>query len=385
MVLAARGTIGEVLWQKTYQAPAGNITVCVGPADAQTNVATLYYRETMQWTGIDMLTGNVIWGPSAMETPAWNYYTGTTGLTNPIGIGYGHLYVAGYGGILRAYNLKSGNIDFTYGNDPNNPKNSTATTETAYGTYPTQVAAIADGKVYLVEEEHSLNSPAYHGAQTRCVNASTGELLWQMYGLSSWQEQAVADGYYVWFNMNDQRIYCIGPGPSETTVTATGVATKGAGVMITGTVTDKSPNSALKGTAAISDADQGTWMNWMITKTIAEPTNLTGVPVTLLAIDPNGNYVTIGTTTSDQSGVFKKLWTPSITGEYTIIARFEGTQSYGPSTANTAVGITEAQAATGTPQPPVTPVDNTYVIVGMGIVLLIAIAIVGLLVLRKIR
>ena len=69
--------------------------------------------------------------------------------------------------MLRAYDMKTGNIDFTYGNDPSNPRNSTATTETAYGTYPTQVAAIADGKVYLVEEEHSLNAPAYHGAKTR--------------------------------------------------------------------------------------------------------------------------------------------------------------------------------------------------------------------------
>ena len=208
---ASRGQVGEVIWLKNYPAPAGNITTSVGPADGETNVATLYYRETMQWVGIDMLTGNQIWGPSAMETPAWNFYTGTTGLTNPIGLGYGHLYVAGYGGVLRAYNLKTGNIDFTYGNDPSNPRNSTATVETAYGAYPTQVAAIADGKVYLVEEEHSLNAPAYHGAKTRCVNATTGELLWEMYGLSSWQEQAVADGYYTWFNMNDQRIYCIRP------------------------------------------------------------------------------------------------------------------------------------------------------------------------------
>ena len=380
---STRGTIGQVMWQKSYPAPQGNITACVGPADGETNTATIYYRETMQWTGIDMLTGNVVWGPSAMETPAWNYYTGTTGLTNPVGVGYGHLYVAGYGGVLRAYNMKTGNIDFTYGNDPSNPRNSTATTETAYGTYPTQVAAIADGKVYLVEEEHSLNAPAYHGAKTRCVNATTGELLWEMYGLSSWQEQAVADGYYTWFNMNDQRVYINGPGPSETTVTtSSSVTTQGTSVMITGTVTDQSPNKDLKGTPAISDADQGRWMDYMVTKTITEPTNATGVPVTLQAVDPNGNVINIGTVTSDQSGVFKKLWTPEITGEYTIKATFAGTQSYGPSAAETAFGIQAAQATT-TPPTTAAPVDNTYTIVGMGIAIIIAIALVGLLVLRK--
>jgi hypothetical protein len=371
------------MWQKTYPAPAGNITACVGPADGSTNVATIYYRETMQWTGIDMLTGNVVWGPSASETPAWNYYTGTTGLTNPIGVGYGHLYVAGYGGVLRAYNLKTGNVDFTFGNDASNPRNSTATTETAYGTYPTQVAAIADGKVFLVEEEHSLNAPAYHGAKTRAVNATTGELLWDMYGMSSWQEQAAADGYYVWFNMNDQRIYCIGPGPSATTVTASpSVTTQGTSVLITGTVTDQSPNQALKGTPAISDADQGTWTNYMVTKTIAEPTNMTGVTVVLTATDPNGNFVTIGTATSDQNGVFQKLWTPQVSGEYKITAKFAGTQSYGDSSAGTAVGVTNAPATQPPPQYPA-PVDNTLTIVGMGIAIMVVVAIVGLMILRK--
>ena len=54
---------------------------------------------------------------------------------------------------------------------------------------------------------------------------------------------AVADGYYTWFNMNDQRIYINGPGPSETTVTtSSSVTTQGSSVIITGTVTDQSPN-----------------------------------------------------------------------------------------------------------------------------------------------
>ena len=145
---ATRGPIGQVMWDTKYTAPAGNITVTIGVADSDTNVVVYYYKETMQWTGIDMLTGKVIWGPTPMETPAWNFYTGTTGLTSPIGMGYGHMYVAGYGGVLRAYDLKTGNIDFTFGNNPNDPMNSTYTAETAYGDYPTQVGAIAGGKVY---------------------------------------------------------------------------------------------------------------------------------------------------------------------------------------------------------------------------------------------
>jgi hypothetical protein len=378
-----RGQIGQVLWVKDYPAPSGNITVCVGPADGVTNVATLYYKETMQWRGIDMLTGEPLWGPTATETPAWQFYTGTTGLTNPIGVGYSHLYVAGYGGVLRAYDLKTGRVDFTFGNDPNDPRNSTITPETAYGDYPTQVAAIVDGKVYLVEEEHSIGAPAYHGAKTRCVNATTGKLLWDMYGLSSWQEQAAADGYYVWFNLNDQRIYCIGPGPSATAVTASpSVITQGNSILITGTVTDQSPNLDLKGTAAISDADSGRWMDYMITKTIAAPTDVKGVEVTLDTIDPNGNFIHIDTVTSDMSGLFKKMFTPEVPGEYTIIATFAGSESYGSSYAETAIGVSEAPPATQPPQYP-QPIDYTWSIIGATIVLLIAIAIVGILLLRK--
>jgi len=379
---ASRGQIGQVMWVKNYSAPANNITVCIGAGDA--DVATLYYKETMQWVGIDMLTGNQIWGPTATETPAWNFYTGTTGLTNPIGVGNGHLYVAGYGGVLRAYNLKTGKVDFTYGNDPNDPKNSTITPETAYGDYPTQVAAIADGKVYLVEEEHSLNAPAYHGAMTRCVNATDGTLLWQVYGISSWQEQAVADGYYVWFNCNDQRIYCIGPGPSATTATASpSVITRGNSVLITGTVTDQSPNTDLKGTACISDADQSLWMDYMVEKSVAAPMNAKGVEVTLDAVDPNGNFIHIDTVTSDSSGMFKKMFTPEVPGEYTIIATFAGSGSYGASYAETAIGVLEAPPASPTPTPaaPLPPIETYFIVATVAII--IAIAIVGILLLRK--
>jgi hypothetical protein len=382
---ATRGPIGQVLFAKNFPAPAGNITTNVGPADGETNVATLYYKETMQWVGINMLNGEVIWGPTATETPAWNFYTGTTGLTNPIGIGYGHMYVGGYGGVLRAYDLKTGNIDFTYGNDASDPNNSTFTAETAYGDYPTQVAAVADGKVYLVEEEHSIGAPAYHGAMTRCVNATTGKLIWQIYGLSSWQESAAADGYYVWLNLNDQRVYCMGPGPSATTVTASPQAViKGNNVLITGTVTDQSPNTDLKGTAAISDKDQGTWTNYMITKTIPTPTDVTGVEVTLSAVDPNGNYVPIGTVTSDSSGNFKKTFTPEITGEYTITATFAGSQSYGSSSAGSAITVAEAQA-TPTPTSGTSQESPllTYILVAVIALIIVVLAAIAVIFLKK--
>ncbi|MFB3888680.1 MAG: hypothetical protein ACE14S_04250 [Candidatus Bathyarchaeia archaeon] len=355
---ASRAPIGTVLFDKKYPAPPGNLTVMVGPASGDDMVYTIYFRETMQWSGYSLLDGSFLWGPTPEEN-AWNFYGGTTGLTNPYAVGYGHLYSAGHGGTLYAYNLKTGKIDFTYGNDPNDPKNSTITTATAYGAYPTQVAAVANNKVYLVEEEHSLNAPAYHGAATRCVDAFTGKELWKVYGISSWQMQAVADGYYTWLNLNDMQIYCIGPGPSSTSVTAApAVVSKGGSVEITGTVLDQSPNPKLKGTACIADADQGPWMEYMVQSSRAQP-YVNGIPVQLTAIDKAGVAHDLGTVTSDSTGLFHKLWAPPAEGEYVIYANFAGTDSYGPSTASCAIGVTSAPAASPTPPPVTSPPPTT--------------------------
>ena len=399
---ATRGPIGQILWDRTFNAPTGNLTVCIGPAESASGIFTLYYRETMQWSGYDLLTGNKIW-QSEPETPAWNYFTGTTGLTNPVGVGYGNMYVAGYGGITRCYDLKTGRIEFTYGNDITDPNNSTYTDQTSYGTYPTQVAAIADGKVFIVEEEHSLNAPPYHGAMTRAIDAYTGKELWKMYGMSSWQEQAVADGYYTWFNLNDQQVYCIGPGPSKTTVEAPMSAVEaGSPITITGTVTDQSP--LLKDTPAIADANQGPWMDYMVTHTRTMP-NAVGVPVTLSVIDSLGVSTTIATVTSNLGGSFGAQWTPPAAGVYTIIANFTGSQSYGPSYATTVVGVSEAptqpstsptptESPTQTPittptsspsavvEKPGSPSTETLLIAGAAIVIVIAV-IAAALVLRK--
>ena len=76
------------------------------------------------------------------------------------------------------------------------------------------------------------------------------------------------------------------------------------------------------------------------------PHNTTGVPVTLSVIDSNGNYRTIGTTTSDGTGTYGYTWTPDIAGAYTVIATFAGTNGYYGSTAQTHVYAGESAATT---------------------------------------
>lgn len=381
---ASRGPIGQVLWQKNYPAPSGNKTVIIGPSDGETNVFTLYYKETMQWVGYDLLTGNNLWGPTASES-ALNYFSGVGGsIIAPNAIGYGRLYSTGYSGTLYSYDLKTGKLIFTYGNDPNNPSNSTITSDTGFGVYPLQIGVVADNKVYLTTAEHTLSSPPYQGAKTRAIDALTGKELWATYGMSSWRTQAVADGYYVWLNLNDMQIYITGPGPSATSVTAPDIGVPiGTPLLIKGTITDQSPK--LKDTPAISDADQGSWMDYIVQHNTDQP-NVTGVPIQLTILAQDGTLAKQVTVTSDSSGLFHFPWTAQAAGEYTIIANFTGTQSYGPSSAKTSVVIAEVKTPITSPplgEPVTYWSSNQYVIIGSIAVLAIIIAVIAALVVLK--
>jgi hypothetical protein len=124
-------------------------------------------------------------------------------------------------------------------------------------------------------------------------------------------------------------------------------------------------------------------MEYLHTQT-AMPTTGTGVPVSIDAVDPNGNYVHIADVTSDVSGTFSYVWTPDLAGKYTVTATFMGDDSYGSSWAETAVGVVQAPAATAAPT--ATPVQQSptdMYLAGSTIAIIIAIAIVGLLLLRK--
>ena len=125
------------------------------------------------------------------------------------------------------------------------------------------------------------------------------------------------------------------------TVTAPNVGvTTATPIMIQGTVTDISAGSKQEAQAAnfpnglpcISDESQSAWMEYVYMQQ-PRPTNATGVPVSINVVDSNGNYRTIGTTTSDGSGRFTLTWTPDISGDYTVIASFAGSESYYASTA----------------------------------------------------
>jgi hypothetical protein len=127
------------------------------------------------------------------------------------------------------------------------------------------------------------------------------------------------------------------------------------------------------------------WMAYLYEQ-CQKPTNATGVPVVLSAVDPNGNYQTIGTTTSDIYGQYTMTYALPVPGTYRILATFTGSHSYFASSAETTVAIAEP-AATATPMPTQAPsaADLYFVpaIIGVVIAILIVGAVLALLVTKK--
>ena len=84
-------------------------------------------------------------------------------------------------------------------------------------------------------------------------------------------------------------------------------------------------------------------------------------------------------------GFFKLAFEPLVPGEYTVIATFEGSDSYYGSHAVTAVNVEEAPAATAEPTLPPEGVADAYFVPAIAgiIVAIVVLGIVMVLMLRK--
>jgi hypothetical protein len=329
---------GQVLWVQSRPFP-GNYTMTVsgfGSGYFGVNI-----KETQQWYLYNSLTGAQVWGPSPAQG-VWDMY-GMGG-----SIAYGHLFSTGYGGILYAYNLQTGTIDWKF-----NDNTAGTVQDSAYGQYPLTISAIADGKVYLTSSEHSPSKPLWRGSSLRAIDATNGTQLWKI-DLWSGGGLLVADGYLVALNDYDGQIYTFGKGLSATTVSVpTTAVPMGTPVLIQGTVTDQSPGQTClgipaAGTPAIADSNMSAWMQYLYMQQ-SKPTTATGVKVHLTATDPNGNFQDLGTTTSDINGNYAFQYNPPVPGTYNIKASFDGTNSYFNSEGATYLLVTPA------PSPAVKP------------------------------
>ena len=401
-VLSLRGTVnpyqvwtlsledsnkGSLIWKKSYNAPSSNMTLKLGPLDPVNRVWTTTTAEDMQYQGYSLENGNKLWETNMAVRPM-QFFSSGSGAGQRSVTAYGNIYTQGFGGEIFCIDTNTGETLWKY-------NNTSGGVDTSWGLIPTFIGVIADGKVYAFNNEHSPNSPLYKGYSIYCINATTGE---EIYKMLSWSGQTggqglstqiLADGTLVYYNYYDNQIYAIAKGPSQTTVTASPkVSIDGDKVLVEGTVTDisvgtKSTELSARfpaGVPAVSDASQAAWMEYVYMKQ-ARPTDATGVPVVLSALDPNGNYIVIGTATSDSNGAFKLAFTPEVPGTYTVFATFQGSGSYYGSTAETGIYVDEAEVTPAPTAAPESVADMYFIPAIAGLFVLIIVVLVLLLVL----
>jgi hypothetical protein len=367
-------TRGQLMWKIYPKPPAANVTLQWCAASVTDGVLVLRAKETRQFIGYDINTGALLW--TSDSQPSWMMYSSGADIQN------GMLFSGGYGGQVFAYNVHTGKLLWTANTDPEG-------LESAYDMTPL-TCQVLDGKVYARSQEHSHTQPLYRTWKVYCLNQTTGDRIWTLNGY--WSAFAFSSGYGVSLNSMDNQIYSIGKGPTAITTSLTNdQITSGNSVLIKGTVTDISAGTKSKtsqarfpnGVPAVSEDSMTDWMQYVYQQGPL-PTDASGVTVNLYVIDSNGNYRPIGTTTSDANGFYSYNWTPDIEGKFTVIARFEGSNSYWPSHSETAFQVNAAAPTPAQQAVAAAPPTEMYIL-GVGIAVIIAILVIGVVILMAIK
>jgi outer membrane protein assembly factor BamB len=377
---------GGMLWNQSYYesiySPSASIAY-------DGKVALLVMNQEKQNGGgyymcFDQRTGQQLWISEQMDAP-WD----APGFgAYAISTAYGMFFRFGYSGVY-AFDWDTGKIVWKYEGTAFSPYETPYTGENGTTVYSWNTGGwVADGKLYAVNTEHTPSQPITRGWGLHCINVTTGELIWKTKTAGS--IGAVADGYLT-LSGQDGNLYVYGKGISETTVTAPDIAAPlGSSVVLKGSVLDMSP--AQPSTPCVSKDSMTTQMEYLHKQMpIAGLWNnetITGVLVSLDTVDPNGNSIHIADVTTDgYSGTFGYTWQPDISGQYTVTATFMGDDAYSSSFATTYVSISETNQSTSpTPsQISFDTVNNTIItgLVALGIAIILSIAIVGVLLLRK--
>jgi hypothetical protein len=366
---------GQMLWNITV-GDTSYSPICAIADHGKVAVLMMggYY---MAW---DLATGNLAWKGEQMDYPWSACAFGAYAIQSA----YGLVFREGYDGVY-AYNWTNGKIEWKYEAQALSPYESPYIDENGTTVYSFNTGAtIADGKLFTYNTEHTESWPLTRGWGLHAINITNGELVWKIDNPMS--VGAIADGYLTAADSRDGYMYVFGQGTSATTVTAPDVELPlGKGITIKGTVLDQSP--AQLGTPCVSKDSMTTQMDYLHLQYpqggIWQNITIMGVPVSLTAIDENGGVTDIGVvTTNGYYGTFSKAWVPPAEGTYQIIASFAGDESYGSSAAATAISVGPAEQQIQIPEQ-IIPPDYTWTIVGMGLVILIAVALVGVLSLRK--
>lgn len=372
---------GQMLWDKSFD---NSIYHALSSAADHGKLALLMMNNGNVSDGgyymcFEGATGNLLWKSEQMDSP-WDI--GGFGAYS-IATAYGMIYRFAYSGVY-AFDWNNGKIVWKYEAPAFSAYETPYTNANGTTMYSFNGGGlVADGKIYCYNTEHSPTEPITRGWGVHCINATTGKGIWTTKMVGS--KGAVADGY-VTVSGSDGYMYVYGKGQSATTVSAPQTAiTQGQSVVLTGSVLDQSP--AQPGTPCVSKDSMTTYMEYLHMQMpidgLYHNVTVTGVPVSIDAVNPNGNLVHIADVTSDMSGTFSYTWKPTIVGDYAITATFMGDDSYGSSWAETHAAVIEAPTASPTPSSfAVDAINNTTFAVGV-IAIIIALVIATVLILRK--
>jgi len=403
------GEEGTVLYNVTASYTVANVTNGPGSSatqrlfgDSPDDSAHLHWNSaTMRYWAYSYATGEELWKSEDfdMQGSGWggedyhNHYTGTSSTTGRT-VGPNR-YQTGVSGRVYCYNATHGVIWIYKAADPY--------TEFQWSDnwwLGTPFATSWDNnKIYFGTLEHSPNQPLPRGGPFICLNATTGEVVWRINGMfreNAWGGQPLlGSGVILTGDTYDQQTYCIGKGPTATTVTAPYEhVTLGSTAIVRGTVMDISPGVSITrvklrfpyGVPAVSDESMSDWMLYVY-KNFARPADAVGVDVTVSVLDSSGSVVESGQVTSDAAGMFSYEFVPEDAGEYSVVASFAGSGSYYGSFAVSHVfAVEEAPAATPTPTPTPVPMSEAYfvpAITGIIVAIVIVGVLLALLLLRK--
>jgi hypothetical protein len=367
---------GQLLWNVTTDFTKGTEGFFSGSTAVADHGKFAVRLNDGHWHCWSLYTGQKQW---VGELSSWPWGT------------FGCYGVSSYGGYILsnqydacvAYDWDDGSVAWEYN------AHTPVAFETPYydedhlGTYPyfTGTLRIADGVVYTQNQEHSEGEPYVRGYRLHAFNASTGEGIWSL-PFTGGGRPAVADGYLTTANYYDCYMYTFGKGKSETTVSGPLTAVPlGTSMMITGSVLDMSP--AQPGTPCVSKDSMSTQMSYLHMQYpidgILHDEVISGVPVALTAIGEDGDFVDLGTVTTDgYHGTFGKAWTPDKEGTYKIIASFESDDSYGSSSASAYVIVGPAPSPAGPIEPeptePTEPAEAPFITTEVAIIAVVAVA-----------
>jgi len=173
----AKGQEGQVLFNSEWTTPASwqqgfNLISLVGHTEyGPGGVVTFWNKEERKHYGFSLDDGDYLWVTDEAE-----HYLQALSITE-LPIVNDKMYSIGVSGILYCYDVKTGDILWTYENED-------LYSEYLFGNnWWGYIPFITDGKIFIGHFEHSPIDPKPRGAPFVCLDADSGEVIWRADGL----------------------------------------------------------------------------------------------------------------------------------------------------------------------------------------------------------